>query len=89
MLAVTDGGIAPSVSEGQTCSRLYGNRVERVMPSSKAPYDPMHLHSRADEMRMLADKMSNDEARRLFLELADDYDKLGDRAADRQAEAKS
>ena len=54
------------------------------MPSPKAPYDPMRLHSRADEMRMLADKMSNDEARRLFLELADDYDKLGERAAEQQ-----
>ena len=53
------------------------------MPSSKATYDPMHLHKRAVEMRMLADKMSNDEARRLFLELADDYDKLGDRALER------
>jgi len=54
------------------------------MPSSKATYDPMHLHDRAAAMRVLADKMSNDEARRLFLELADDYDKLGERAAERQ-----
>jgi hypothetical protein len=54
------------------------------MPSSKATYDPMHLHNRAAAMRVLADKMSNDEARRLFLELADDYDKLGNRAAEQQ-----
>ena len=44
----------------------------------------MHLHNRPAQMRLLADKMSNDEARHLFLELADDYNELGERAAERQ-----
>jgi len=47
--------------------------------------DPKHWHDRAAEMRVLADEMANVEARRTMFKLADDYDKLGDRAAERQA----
>ena len=35
-------------------------------------------------MRMLADEVANVEARRMMNKLADEYDKLGDRAAGRQ-----
>jgi hypothetical protein len=38
-------------------------------------------------MRVLADEMAGIEARRMMFKLADDYDKLGDRAADRQVKA--
>ena len=42
--------------------------------------DPRHWHDRAAEMRVLADMMANIETRATMLRLADDYDKLGDRA---------
>jgi hypothetical protein len=45
--------------------------------------DPKHWYDRAAEMRVLADDMKNDETQAMMLRLADDYDKLGDRAADR------
>jgi hypothetical protein len=43
-----------------------------------------HWHERAAQMRVLADMASNDEAKVIMLHLADDYDKLGDRATDRK-----
>jgi hypothetical protein len=46
--------------------------------------DPKHWYDRATEVRGLADAVANVEARRMMLQLADDYDKLGDCAAERQ-----
>jgi hypothetical protein len=45
--------------------------------------DPRHWHDRAAEMRVLAEEMTSNEARTMMLKLADDYDELGDRAAER------
>jgi hypothetical protein len=50
--------------------------------------DPKHWYDRAAEMRVLADEMKHEEAQRMTRKLADDYDKLGDRAAERQAHPK-
>lgn len=50
--------------------------------------DPKHWYDRAAEMRVLADGMANVEAQRMMLRLAEDYDKLGDRAAERQVKVK-
>jgi hypothetical protein len=51
--------------------------------------DPKHWHDRAAEMRVLSDEMKEAEARRMMLKLADDYDKLGDRAAERNSRQQS
>jgi hypothetical protein len=45
--------------------------------------DPKHWHDRAEELRVLAEEMRSDEAKRTMLRLADDYDKLRDRAETR------
>ena len=47
--------------------------------------DAKHWRDRAAEMRVLSDEMKDFEARTLMLKLANDYDKLGDRAEDRAA----
>jgi hypothetical protein len=47
--------------------------------------DPEHWHDRAEEMRALAELMKGLDTHRKMLQLAADYDKLGDRAAERQA----
>jgi hypothetical protein len=48
-------------------------------------HDPKHWYDRAAEMRALAEEMHAVETRATMLRLADDYDKLGDRAAERAA----
>ena len=45
--------------------------------------DPKHWYDRAAEMRALADGMKSDDAQIIMFRLAEDYDKLGDRAAER------
>ena len=46
--------------------------------------DPKHWYDRAAEMRVLSDSMKGDETKATMRRLADDYDKLGDRAAERK-----
>jgi hypothetical protein len=48
-------------------------------------YDAKHWRDRAAEMRVLSDENKDFEARTLMLKLANDYDKLADRAEDRAA----
>jgi hypothetical protein len=45
--------------------------------------DAKHWRDRAAEMRVLSVEMKDFEARTLMLKLANDYDKLADRAEDR------
>jgi len=47
--------------------------------------DAKHWRDRAAEMRVLSGEMKDFEARTLMLKLANDYDKLADRAEDRAA----
>ena len=47
--------------------------------------DSKHWRDRAAEMRLLSDEIKDLEARRIMLKLANDYDKLADRAKDRAA----
>jgi hypothetical protein len=46
--------------------------------------DPKHWYDRGAEMRVLADLMRHDDTKRTMQRLADDYDKLGDKAAERR-----
>jgi hypothetical protein len=46
-------------------------------------YDAKHWRDRAAEMRVLSGEIKDFEARTLMLKLANDYDKIADRAEDR------
>jgi hypothetical protein len=50
---------------------------------TQSAIDPKHWHDRAAEMRVLSDAVLDDQAKSSMLKLADDYDRLGDRAAKR------
>ena len=47
--------------------------------------DSKHWRDRAAEMRVLSDEIKDSKAQRMMLKLANDYDKLADRAEDRAA----
>jgi hypothetical protein len=47
--------------------------------------DAKHWRDRATEMRLLSDEIKDPHAQRMMLKLANDYDKLADRAEDRAA----
>jgi hypothetical protein len=49
-------------------------------------YDSKHWRDRAAEMRVLSGELKDFETRTLMLKLANDYDKLADRAEDRAGE---
>jgi hypothetical protein len=54
------------------------------MPPLPRVNDPKHWYDRAAEVRALSNTMKGEEAAALMLRLANDYDKLGDRAAERK-----
>jgi len=68
------------------------NRAQEVtvMQATNVPIadDPVHWRKRADEMRQLAETMSDMKSREALLKLAGDYDKLAQRAADRTPKSK-
>ena len=45
--------------------------------------DPKFWQERAEEARVLADQMSDETSKKMMLKIADDYDKLAVRAAQR------
>jgi hypothetical protein len=55
------------------------------MPFKDRIHDPQHWRDRAAQMRALAEGMEDPKAQRLMLLLANDYEKLADRAAQRAA----
>jgi alkylation response protein AidB-like acyl-CoA dehydrogenase len=59
------------------------------MPFKDRIHDPQHWRDRAAQMRVLAEGMQDPQARRLMILVANDYDKLADRAARRAAAAQS
>jgi hypothetical protein len=51
--------------------------------------DAKHWRDRAAQMRVLSDEIKDPQAQRMMLRLANDYDKLADRAEDRAARDKA
>ena len=65
-----------------SCNRTQEVTVTQSIDVSLSD-DPRHWCKRADEIRQLADKMTDPKDRETLLKLAADYDKLAQRAADR------
>jgi hypothetical protein len=53
------------------------------MPAVPHYDNPEHWHMRAEEMRVMANDMTDETAKQMMLRIADDYDKLAERAASR------
>jgi hypothetical protein len=51
--------------------------------------DAEHWWSRAEETRTIADLMNDPEARRIMFDIAEGYDRLAERAAERIADSKA
>jgi hypothetical protein len=71
-----------------SCNRTQHVTVVQAANHSVAD-DPAHWQKRADEIRQLAEKVSDAKERETLLKLAVDYDKLAQRAASRQKEKPS
>ena len=55
--------------------------MAKLAPS---PYDPRHWRDRAEEVRQLAEQMSNPAAREAMLQVAGSYERLAKRVAIRK-----
>jgi len=51
--------------------------------------DPKHWRNRAQELRILADQISDPEIRRIMIGIAEDYEKLAKRAEERAAKSRA
>ena len=51
------------------------------MPIAPHFNNPEYWHRRAEEARVLAERMSNERTKKMMLKVADDYDELAVRAA--------
>jgi DNA-binding ferritin-like protein len=49
--------------------------------------EPQHWRNRAEEARKLADEMNDETSRQMMLQIAEDYERLAERAAQRDASA--
>ena len=65
------------------CAPAYAAIEERKSMTLQGINDAKHWRDRAAEMRVLSADMKDFEARTLMLKLANDYDKLADRAENR------
>jgi hypothetical protein len=71
------------VAERDRCApALYAATGAQLMPA-KTTDDPHHWLERAAQMRALSAHIEDAEARKIMLRLADDYEKIADRAAER------
>ena len=55
------------------------------MPAASFINDPQHWRDRAEEMRSLAAEMTNEQTQKSMLRIANDYDKLAQRAEERSS----
>jgi predicted anti-sigma-YlaC factor YlaD len=53
------------------------------MPHGSINCNPKHWRDRAEDARTVAESLTNSECRRMMLQVADDYDKLANRAEER------